>query len=331
VGASHQERLSALDAAFLEIETENAPMHVGAVAIFAAGPLARPDGGIDVEAIRALVEPLLVPRYRQRIARHPLTGHPSWVDDPRFNLHYHLRHVALPAPGDERLLKRLAGHVLSLPLDRSKPLWELWVVEGLADGRFAIITKTHHCMLDGVGAAELMTASMSASPDVAPRKPRRWRARPAPSALQFVAGDLRRGLAGALGGVAAVPRAVVRPRETLRSLRDGVAALTDALGAALDPASPTPLNVEIGPHRRFDWLRFDLADVKEVKNRLGGTVNDVVLACVSGALRRYLRAHGQDVRHIDFRAMIPVNLRTRDEAGAFGNRVATVAARLPLA
>jgi WS/DGAT/MGAT family acyltransferase len=128
-----------------------------------------------------------------------------------------------------------------------------------------------------------------------------------------------------------VPRAVVRPRETLRSLRDGVAALTDALGAALDPASPTPLNVEIGPHRRFDWLRFDLADVKEVKNRLGGTVNDVVLACVSGALRRYLRAHGQDVRHIDFRAMIPVNLRTRDEAGAFGNRVATVAARLPLA
>jgi len=172
---SHFERLSAVDAAFLAIEDENVPMHVGAVAVFEAGPLARPEGGIDIERIRRHVESLLVPRYRQRIAWTPVTGHPVWIDDARFNLHYHLRHVCLPAPGDERLLKRLAGHVMALPLDRTKPLWELWVVEGLADGRFAILTKTHHCMIDGVGSADLMVASMSPSPTAPEPKPKRKR------------------------------------------------------------------------------------------------------------------------------------------------------------
>jgi len=327
---SHYERLSAVDASFLAIEDENVPMHVGAVAVFEAGPLARPEGGIDIERIRALVESMLVPRYRQRIARVPMTDHPVWVDDPRFNLHYHLRHTSLPAPGDERLLKRLAGHVMSLPLDRSKPLWELWVVEGLSGGRFAVITKTHHCMIDGVGTAELMAASMATRPDAAPAKRRRWRPRPAPSSADLVLGELRRALAGSAAAVRAAPQGLIRPRDSARSIGAALAGVVEALAAGLHSASPTPLNVAIGPHRRFDWLRFRLDDVKEVKKRLGGTVNDVVLATASGALRRFLRARGEDVERLDFRAMLPVNLRTEQEAGAFGNRVAMLAARLPL-
>jgi WS/DGAT/MGAT family acyltransferase len=326
----HYERLSAVDAVFLEIEDERAMMHVGAVAVFEAGPLARPEGGIDIDRLRDLVEALLVPRYRQRIARTPLTGHPVWVDDPHFNLHYHLRHTSLPAPGDERLLKRLAGHVMSLPLDRSKPLWELWVVEGLAENRFAIISKTHHCMVDGVGSAELMTAAMATSPGATPPKAKRWRARPAPGALDLALGELRRGLGGGLAALRAAAGAVAHPLDAARALGGGAASLGEAFGSALTRASATTLNAPIGPHRRFDWLRFDLAAVKEVKNHLGGTVNDVVLATVSSALRRFLRARGEDVAHLDFRAMVPVNIRRQDEAGSGGNRVTMVAARLPL-
>ena len=327
---SHYERLSALDASFLEIEDPDTPMHVGAVAIFEAGPISRPEGGVDIERIRTLVESMLVPRYRQRIARIPITNHPVWVDDARFNLHYHLRHLSLPAPGDERLLKRLAGHVMSLPLDRNKPLWELWVVEGLEGGRFAIITKTHHCMIDGVGTAELMASSMGTSPDSTLREPRRWLPRPAPTPFDLVFGELGRNVRKGLTALDAAQRASASPRRAARSIADALGGLREALAAGFHRTSPTPLNVEVGPHRRFDWLRFELSDVKEVKNRLGGTVNDVVLAIVSGALRRFLLGRGEEVAQLDFRAMIPVNIRSQDDAGNFGNRVAMLAARLPL-
>jgi WS/DGAT/MGAT family acyltransferase len=327
---SHYDRLSAVDATFLEVEDENSPLHVGALAIFDAKPLTRPGGGVDIDRIRALIEPLLVPRYRQRIARIPITNHPVWVDDPRFNLHYHVRHVSLPAPGDERLLKRLAGHVFALPLDHRKPLWELWVVEGVAGDRFAILTKAHHCMLDGVGTADLMVSSMSASPDAAPPAERRWLPRPAPGPVGLLAGELQRNLGSAFDALRSARSVAARPLQAAQSLRDGLAGVAQALATSFHQSSPTPLNVEIGPHRRFDWLRFDLADVKEVKNRLGGTVNDVALAVASGALRRFLLARGEDVDQLDFRAMIPVNLRARNESGGFGNRVTLMAARLPL-
>ena len=328
---SHHERLSALDAAFLAIETETAPMHVGAVAIFETGPLARPEGGVDIDRIRQLVEALLVPRYRQRIGRVPLTNHPIWVDDARFNLHYHVRHVSLPAPGDERQLKRLAGHVMALPLDRAKPLWELWVVEGLAGGRFAIFTKTHHCMIDGVGSADLMVTSMSTSPVAAAPQAKRWRPRPVPNPIELVADELRRVADGGRAALGAALHAVVHPLEASRALGEGAVGVGEALAASLHRASPTPLNLAIGPHRRFDWLRFDLAEVKEVKRQLGGTVNDVVLATVAGALRRFLGGRGVDVAALAFRAMVPVNIRTQDQSGAFGNRVAMMTAELPLA
>jgi diacylglycerol O-acyltransferase len=328
---SHYERLSAVDAAFLALEDESSPMHVGAVAIFEVGPLGRPEGGIDIERIRSFIESLLVPRYRQRIARTPVSQHPVWIDDSRFNLDYHVRHLSLPAPGDERQLKRLAGHVLSLPLDRNKPLWELWIVEGLAGNRFAILSKTHHCMIDGVGSADLMIASMSTSPSMTAPHTSRWRPRRAPSSLELARGELRRTVGGGFSALAAVQRAAAHPVDTVRSVRDALTGVGEALRASLHRVSPTPLNLPIGPHRRFDWLRFDLAEVKHVKKQLGGTVNDVVLATVAGALRRFLRRRGVDVARLDFRAMLPVNIRTQSEAGTFGNRVTMMSAALPLA
>jgi diacylglycerol O-acyltransferase / wax synthase len=329
VAYSHFERLSAIDASFLEIEDENAPMHVGVVAIFDAAPLTSAEGGLDIERIRRLVESVLVPRYRQRIARVPITGDPVWVDDPHFNLHYHLRHLSLPHPGDERQLKRLAGHVMGLPLDHNKPLWELWVVEGLAERRFAIITKAHHCLMDGVGGAEVMTASLQAGPDASVKETPRWLPRPSPGPLDLLLGEALRRAGLSLVALRAVGGAAAHPRRAFASLREGLASVGQALSATFRPASPTPLNVQIGPHRRFDWIRFDLDAVKEVKNRLGGTVNDVVLATAAGALRRFLKARGEDVDHLDFRAMIPVNLRAAGDT-SLGNRVSSMAARLPL-
>jgi WS/DGAT/MGAT family acyltransferase len=330
VRGSHYERLSAVDATFLEIEDENCPMHVGAVAVFEAGSLSLPEGGFDIDRFRTFVESALVPRYRQRIARVPLTGDPIWVDDPRFNLHYHVRHLSLPHPGDERLLKRLAGHVMSLPLDRSKPLWELWVVEGLAGNRFAIVTKTHHCMIDGVGSADLMTTSMQLEPEAKVKKPKAWVPRPAPGTMDLAWGELGHRVRQTLGAAGALSDAVRQPLRSMKSLRDALGGVGEALGSSLHRASPTPLNLAIGPHRRFDWLRYELEDVKEVKNRLGGTVNDVILANVAGALRHFLLRRGEKVDDLDFRAMIPVNIRSAGESGAFGNRVTTVAAALPL-
>jgi diacylglycerol O-acyltransferase len=334
VAHSHYQRLTALDASFLDIEDENSPMHVGAVAIFGPGPLqtgAEGAAGVDIERFRRFVESVLHPRYRQRVARMPLTGARMWVDDPSFNLLYHVRHLALPRPGDERLLKRVAGHVMSLPLDHNRPLWELWVIEGLESGGFAIITKAHHSMIDGVGSADLMTASMQLEPDAHPsQEPRRWLPRPAPGRIDIALGELRRWTEAGAAVQRATRDAVRHPRRTLASLASLVEGIGEALGAGMHRTSPTPLNVQIGPHRRFDWLRYDLADVKEVKNRLGGTVNDVVLANVSGALRRFLKGRGGDVDELDFRAMVPVNVRTGDEAGKMGNRVATMAVQLPL-
>jgi len=272
------------------------------------------------------------PRYRQRLALIPLFRHPVWVDDATFNLNYHVRHVSLPKPGEERLLKRLAGRIMSQQLDRGKPLWELWVVEGVEGDRVALITKAHHCMIDGVGSVELTGAFMRATPDLqrALDDPPRWGARPAPTPLELLLGELQRRAAEPLAALGAAGRAVADPRGTFRAVREALVGLGEAIGAGMRPASPTPLNIDIGPHRRFDWLEMDLNAVKEIKTRLAGTVNDVVLAIVSGALGRFLHGRGEPVQNIDFRAMIPVNVRTETDSESLGNRVSMMVARLPL-
>ncbi len=332
---SHAERLSALDTSFLTLEDQNAHMHIGAVAFFDAAPLAGPSGGVDIDRVRRLMEAGLhrIPRYRQRIDRMPLLGHPIWVDDDRFNLAYHMRHTHLPAPGDERQLKRLAGRIMSQALDRGKPLWEMWVVEGVEGNRVALITKAHHCMIDGVGSVELTGSIMRPTPDPDPRLDEpapRWVARPVPGAVRLLGSEVTRHASDVLGAINRARQALTDPRAAVRSLLETTRGIGEALGAGLRPASPTPLNVEIGPHRRFDWTSMDLATVKHIRSRFGGTVNDVVLAIVAGALRRFLRRRGVAVDMLDFRAMVPVNVRAQEERSHMGNRVAMLVARLPL-
>jgi WS/DGAT/MGAT family acyltransferase len=328
----HYDRLTALDAAFLELEDANVHMHVGSVGIFDAKPLRQRGGGIDFERIQRMSDSALQrhPRFRQKLAAVPILGNPVWVDDDRFNLHYHLRHTSLPVPGDLRRLKRLTGRIMSQKLDRGKPLWEMWFVDGVEGDRFAVVTKVHHCMIDGISGVDLMSSLMrvDTEPTIQPARP--WLARPAPPATALLRDEIlrRAALPGAI--LSGTRRALSDPGAALASLRDGIEGIGEAILSGLAPASRTPLNPDIGPHRRFDWTRFDLAAVKAVKKRLGGTVNDVVLACVSGAVRRFLLGRGVNVRTLDFRSMVPVSVRTRAERGTLGNRVSFLLAHLPL-
>jgi WS/DGAT/MGAT family acyltransferase len=315
-------------------------MHVGAIALFDAKPLSRPDGGLDFERIRRLAGPSLARsgRFRQRLDRVPILGHPVWVDDERFNLDYHLRHTALPEPGDERQLKRLMGRIMSQKLERHRPLWEMWFVEGVAGDRFAVITKAHHCMIDGISGVDLLGLLMGPDADTGELEaqadasgPHRWLPRPAPGALRLLAGEAWRRATLPVGALRAGREALADPGRAAAALRDTLESLAEALGAGLTGGSRTPLNPDIGPHRRFDWLRVDLDAAKEVKNRLGGTVNDVVLAAASGGLRSFLAGRGVDVDALDFRAQIPVNIRSDAQRGRLGNRITMLFARLPVA
>jgi WS/DGAT/MGAT family acyltransferase len=328
---SHYERLSALDATFLTIESPSVHMHVGSVAILEGAPLRTAEGGLDLERIRGLSAPVLQrsPRFRQRLERIPGFGHFVWVDDPRFNLDYHLRHTSLPEPGDARQLKRLAGRIFSQKLDLRRPPWEMWLVEGLEDGRFAVISKLHHCMIDGVSGAELL-ASFMAEGSEAGAAPARWLPRPAPTGARLFADELARRAALPARVAAAGLRGLGAPLRTLGEARHALEAVGHVLAAGLRSASSTPLDVEIGPYRRFDWTRMDLAAVREVKGRLGGTVNDVVLAIFAGAMRHFLERRAVAVDELEFRAMLPVSVRRRGERAKLGNRVASLVARLPV-
>jgi diacylglycerol O-acyltransferase len=332
---THYDRLTALDVSFLRFEEQNPAvhMHVGAVALFKPGPLATDEGGIDIDRVRLGVESSLgeSPRFRQKLARVPLVDAPVWIDDAHFNLRYHVRHTSLPRPGTMRQLKRLAGRIFSQRLDRTKPLWEFWFVEGLEDGRFALMAKAHHCMVDGISGFDLLARIMRLDQDTTIEPPRGFMPRPAPPDAKLLVDEVQRRVALPLDLAGAGLRALGKPRESLERLLEGSGAVWDALSANLEPVSGTPFNVKIGPYRRFDWMRFDLDAVKAVKQRLGGTVNDVVLACVAGAVGRFLRARGERVEDLRFRAMLPVSVRRDDERGVAGNRVVSLIAPLPIA
>ena len=332
---THFERLSALDDSFLEIEDGNSHMHIGAVAVFEGGPLATPEGGVDIERVRTLMEAGLhrFPRYRQRLEPTPVFGQPVWVDDRRFNLAYHVRHTHLARPGDQRQLKRLVGRLMSQELDRGKPLWEMWVVEGLDDKSFAIVTKAHHCMIDGVGSVELTGSVMRSTPEPDPslaEPPPPWVPRPVPSPSELLFAELSRRVWAPFAAAGSAARALTAPRAAVSAARDTMTGLGRALGAGFSPASPTPFNVEIGPHRRFDWTVADLESLKATRTQHGGTVNDVVLAVLAGALGRFFYRRGIDTAHMDFRVMVPVNVRDESSRLDAGNKVAMMVAKLPL-
>jgi diacylglycerol O-acyltransferase len=325
----HLERLSAVDASFLANEGPTSHMHVGAVVILEGPP---PPFEEFLDGLRARLH--LVPRYRQKLVEHP-GGRPLWVDDPDFNLEYHVRQTALPKPGSESQLMRLAARIMSQQLDRTKPLWELWLIEGLADGRVGMVSKTHHALIDGVSGVDLATVMFDLTPvprDLTEETEglQAWAPSPPPTGAELVAGGVaglaRSGLEVAAGALSALRK----PQEAAAQAREAVEGIGEIVWAGLNPAPATPLNVEIGPHRRFVGVRCGLQDFKDIKNAFGGTVNDVVLTVVSGALRGWLRTRGARTEGLELRALVPVSIRGEHEHHTMGNRIAAMRGPLPV-
>lgn len=328
------ERLTALDNSFLVLEKPTSYMHVASTQIYDAGPLRRKDGGIDFEAIKAAHASVLhlIPRYRQKLQWIPFQSHPVWVDDARFNLDYHLRHTSLPRPGNTLQLKRLSARIMEQHLDRARPLWETWVVEGLDEDRFALVTKVHHCMIDGISGVDLLKTLLSPRPDAPLAKAPPFIPRPAPGGLELLGAEMMRNLGLPMKAFRDVSSFVREAQDVKRELWVRGRAVAETLGVTLRSASETPLNRPIGPHRRFEWLQMDIAEIKELRRELGGgSLNDVVLTLVTGALRRFLDQRQVNPASLDFRVMTPVSVRSQDEQGALGNRVSAWVFELPLA
>jgi diacylglycerol O-acyltransferase / wax synthase len=323
----HLDRLTAVDASFLHQEDADSHMHIGAVTIFEGPP---PPFTAVAEHIRSRLH--LVPRYRQKLAYPPFeTGRPLWIDDHSFNIEYHVRHSALPAPGTEQQLHRLAARIASQQLDRSKPLWECWFVEGLEDGRFALIFKTHHALVDGVSGVDLATVLFDLSPKPQPLlEAEPWQPRPEPTNAELLAAGAAGFAKTAIHVTERTLAAATNPAAAVDALRDVAEGMGEMAWAILNPAPETPLNVEIGPHRRYAIVRNRLDDFRYVKGVFGGTVNDVVLTVVAGALARWLRARGVRTEGLELRALVPVSIRPRDQRHALGNQIVLMRGPLPV-
>jgi len=324
-------RLSAQDNDFLRWESRELPMHGVGVEIFSCGPLAR-GGGVNFEAICEAVAASLprMPRYRQKVIRIPGTQRSVWVDDEHFQLEHHLRHVALAHPGSEAQLRRLVSHIAETPLDRGRPLWESWVVEGLDGGRFAFVTKAHHCMFDGAGGMQSIASLLSRDPEAPISEAPHFVAKTPPSAFELRRDELRH-WAGLPLQLAREARRALRERQRSReTLRERLVALAELARFKLEPASETPLNGPIGPHRSVDWTSFPLAEASAAAHAQGASLNDFVLAIVSGALRTFFEERGIDPTHLDFRASCPVNVRGTKNRERAGNFVSSWVVELPL-
>jgi diacylglycerol O-acyltransferase / wax synthase len=319
------ERVNVLDASFLAIEDAVNHMHIGSVGIF-AGPT--PTYRELCELIASKL--VLVPRYRQKVRTAPVSiGRPIWIDDPHFRLEYHVRHSALPAPGGRTQLRVLVGRLMSQQLDRHRPLWESWMVEGLEDARWALITKVHHCMVDGIAGSDLLALILDRGSDTPPVPPDAWHPEPEPSAADLAWHSLL--------GLASVPVAWTRgARDGLRrpdvilSRARNVAVGLGRLSGLVRPAPASTLTGSIGPHRCWDSVSSTLVDVKDIRAGLGGTINDVVLAVVTRGFRDLLAARGEPLSGRVVRSLVPVSLRTPDARGVFDNRVTAVFAELPV-
>ena len=331
---TYYDRLSAMDAMFLEIEDAQTHMHVGSVGLYELGPLRKPDGGLDFARVHDFAESQLHknPRFRQRIEWIPAFDRPVWVDDASFNLAYHLRHTSLPRPGDERQLKRMVGRILSQKLDVGKPLWEIWVIEGVEGDRFAVLSKLHHCVADGVAGTDLLNMLMGTDPNYEPDpNPHPWKPRKAPAGRRLMLDEALRQAGAPLKLLRGSAESAGKPSgQVLDRAIEALRGVVHAAEAGLHPASQTPLNAELGPHRRFDWTQFDLGEIKRAGKRVGGTVNDVALAIVAGAVRRYLLDRAGAVDDLEFRVAVPVNMRTSDDDGRTGNRASSMVVTLPL-
>ncbi|MDG2334936.1 MAG: wax ester/triacylglycerol synthase family O-acyltransferase [Myxococcota bacterium] len=327
------ERLSAQDNSFLLAETPHAPLHVTAVGIYDAGDLSTGEGGVDFRMIKRSLEARLhrIPRYRQKLMWVPFENRAVWVDDDHFNIDYHLRHSALPHPGGLEQLKNLTARISTQPLDRARPLWEMWIIEGLSENRFAMVSKIHHCMIDGASGSDVAQILMSTSPEQATEEPQPFLPRPAPSRRELLIDAAIHQVSMPLRALESLSSYQQTAPDIAEDIGEKLGALAGLAKWAVSSSSPTPINGELGPHRRIDWLALPLADVKTLRSTLKCSVNDVVLATVTGAMRHYFLHRGVDPKALDFRISAPVNVRQKSEEGKLGNRVSTWIVPLPLA
>ncbi|HMT05223.1 MAG: wax ester/triacylglycerol synthase family O-acyltransferase [Solirubrobacterales bacterium] len=326
--ASHElDRLTAIDAQFLTNESENSHMHIGAVMIFDGDPP-------TYDEFKAHIGSRLdfVPRYRQKLVYPPYgTGRPLWADDPDFNLNYHLRHTALPKPGGERELKILASRLFSQALDRSKPLWEMFLVEELDGDRFAIIIKSHHAMIDGISGVDIGTVIFDVTPDAEAIVPEQeWKPKPLPSNFELLERGARELATEPVRLGEKAVSAFRKPSSLAGRVGESAEGLAEVARALADAAPDVPLNVPIGPHRRVTWTSASLDEFRRIKDAFGTTVNDVVLAISAGSIRKWLIKRGIDTDGLELRAMVPVSVRSDDERGQLGNKLATMRAPLPV-
>jgi diacylglycerol O-acyltransferase / wax synthase len=330
---ANPDRLTALDSTFLHLEDHSsAHMHVASVMVFEG---VAPTLQELVNHVQGRLH--LVPRYRQRLAYVPFDqGRPVWTDDPHFNPYYHIRHTALPKPADDAALKRLAGRLFSQRLDRSKPLWEIWLVQSMSGSRFALVAKTHHALVDGISGVDITTVLFDTAREPAPTaggwaSGQSWSAKPLPGQAKLL-GEALIERSTVPAEMARGARALLRaPRRAVSQVKDGLASIgATTLAGISAPAPPSPFNVDIGPHRRYTFVDADLPTFKAIKDSLGGTLNDVVLASVSLALGRYLRGRDHDTQGLVLKAMVPVSVRSKEQRGALGNQVAAMWAPLPV-
>ena len=321
------DRLSALDASFLYLEQPGQLLHVAGV--YTA------TGAIDFErAVADLASRLhLIPRYTQRALAVPFNlAHPTWEPDPAFHIRNHVQHHILPPPGDHAQLVKLVGQLFGQPLDRSRPLWEVHYIDGYLGDRSVLFSKVHHCMIDGVSGVQLLNVLFDVNPKppaVAPPLDPVF-VPPLPSATTQVVRALRDRFRDGLGRAYALLEMARDPGRGLAELRRAGDAIGELGRILLEGAPATPFNGHVGTLRRTVWTTLSLGEVKAVKDRLGGTVNDVVLATISAALRAYLEGRGVNPERMELRAMVPVNVRAANEHLKLGNRVSMMVAPLPV-
>ncbi len=324
-------RLSALDASFLFMETPTTPMHAGGVAIFAPPP-----DGFDHERLVRLIKQRIpyVPRYRQRVRDVPFgVARPVWVDDERFDVTFHVRRSALPKPGSRDQLNELVARIMSRPLDRSRPLWEMYLVEGLADGSFAIVSKSHQSLVDGLSAVDIAQVMLDPTEETVPVPADSWRPRLEPTDVELLSQAFTELATRPAAAVDAVRETVTDVSKAAAHAGERAAGLLSAALAMARPPVTSPLNVPIGEQRRFATVDVSLADLKRARRQLGGTINDVVLAVVTGALRSWLQARRLPVSqgHV-VRAMLPISVAVPSAGSehAGGNRVSATLVELPV-
>ncbi len=326
------ERLSAQDTSFLIFEKPNINMHVASTSIYETGPLQIENGGIDFACIKEGIDKILhlIPRYRQKIKWIEEGKTAAWIDDHEFVIDYHVRHTSLPNPGTEEQLRQLVSRITEHQLDRSRPLWEMWVVEGLENDRFALINKVHHCMIDGASGVDLSQVIMSPDPKHIPEKGPAFYPRPEPTHAELKRGNYKRLAAMPWQAFNRFGRHRRKTDHLAKDIKEFASGLKETM-AAMGIASETPLNGPLGPHRTFSWNTMPLDDLRTIRRSMGCTINDVVLAIVTNAVRNFFISRQTNPDNVPFRIAAPVNMRKADDRRKMGNRVSAWSVPLPIA